>query len=62
MNFFRDRSPELLDAAGALRKWAWPVEDTGSAGHLMGTCRMAAIPGARSLTSITGRTMFQTFS
>lgn len=40
MNFFRDRSLELLDAAGAIKKWAWPVEDTGSAGHLMGTCRM----------------------
>jgi choline dehydrogenase-like flavoprotein len=44
MNFFRDRSLELLDAAGALRKWAWPVEDTGSAGHLMGTCRMGSDP------------------
>jgi choline dehydrogenase-like flavoprotein len=46
MNFFRERSLELLDAAGALRKWAWPVEDTRSAGHLMGTCRMGSDPGS----------------
>jgi choline dehydrogenase-like flavoprotein len=44
LNFFRDRSLEVLDAAGALKKWAWPVEDTGSAGHLMGTCRMGSDP------------------
>lgn len=40
MNFFRNRSMELLEAAGALQKWALPIEDTTSAGHLLGTCRM----------------------
>jgi choline dehydrogenase-like flavoprotein len=34
----------LLDAAGAGRKWALPIEDTASAGHLMGTCRMGNDP------------------
>ena len=40
MKFFSERSMELLDAAGALSKWALPIEDTTSAGHLMGTCRL----------------------
>jgi len=40
LSFFRDRSLELLDAAGAIRKWALPIADTTAAGHLMGTCRM----------------------
>ena len=44
MNFFRDRSLELLDAAGAVRKWALPIEDNTSAGHLMGTSRMGNDP------------------
>jgi len=44
LRFFRDRSLELLDAAGAGRKWALPIEDTTAAGHLMGTCRMGNDP------------------
>jgi len=44
LSFFRDRSLELLDAAGAVRKWALPIEDTTAAGHLMGTCRMGNDP------------------
>ena len=44
MNFFRERSLDLLDAAGALKKWSWPVEDAGFAAHLMGTCRMGNDP------------------
>jgi len=35
MNFFTTRSMELLDAAGAIKKWAAPVVDATSAGHLM---------------------------
>lgn len=42
MKFFTDRSMELLDAAGAIKKWAAPVGDATSAGHLMGTCRMGS--------------------
>lgn len=44
LHFFSERSLELLDAAGALKKWAWPIEDSTSAGHLMGTCRMGNDP------------------
>jgi choline dehydrogenase-like flavoprotein len=44
LDFFSQRSLELLDAAGAQKKWALPNEDTGSAAHLMGTCRMGNDP------------------
>jgi choline dehydrogenase-like flavoprotein len=44
INFFTERSMELLDAAGARKKWAAPVADATSAGHLMGTCRMGNDP------------------
>src|SRR6266576_1044453 len=44
LNLGSDRSLELLDAAGALKKWAYPVEDAAVAGHLMGTCRMGNDP------------------
>src|SRR5215467_15903220 len=44
MRFFTDRAMELLDAAGAIKKWAAPVEDVTSAGHLMGTCRIGNDP------------------
>lgn len=44
MNFFRDRSMELLEAAGAIKKWALPIGDTTAAGHLLGTCRMGNDP------------------
>jgi choline dehydrogenase-like flavoprotein len=35
---------ELLDAAGALRSWAWPVQPATSGPHLLGTCRMGDDP------------------
>ena len=44
IQFFTDRSMELLDAAGATKKWAAPVGDATAAGHLMGTCRMGNDP------------------
>jgi choline dehydrogenase-like flavoprotein len=42
--FFRERALELLDAAGAIKKWAPPVGETRSGGHLMGSCRMGNDP------------------
>ncbi len=42
--FFSDRSMELLDAAGAKKKWAFPVEEQTWANHLLGTCRMGNDP------------------
>jgi len=44
LDFFRDRCLELLEAAGALQKWAWPIGETEAAGHLLGTCRMGNDP------------------
>ena len=46
--FFRDRALDLLEAAGAKKKWGFPVEDTRRtlprASHLMGACRMGNDP------------------
>ncbi len=44
MKFMQARALELFDAAGALKKWAFPVEETNGSVHLMGTCRMGADP------------------
>lgn len=40
MAFFSDRALELLDAAGAEKKWAIEPQETTASVHLMGTCRM----------------------
>jgi choline dehydrogenase-like flavoprotein len=44
MAFFRDRALELLEAAGAIKRWGLPVEDATASVHLMGTCRMGNDP------------------
>jgi len=44
LDFFTHRSLELLDAAGATQKWAFPNEDKAAAVHLLGTCRMGNDP------------------
>ncbi len=46
MAFFSDRALELLDAAGAQKKWALEPEETTASVHLMGTCRMGNDPKA----------------
>ena len=38
--YFRDRSMDLLDAAGAVRRWPFPLERRYPVVHLLGTCRM----------------------
>jgi choline dehydrogenase-like flavoprotein len=38
--FFVDRCLELLEAAGAVKKWGLPVRETTHATGLLGTCRM----------------------
>jgi choline dehydrogenase-like flavoprotein len=48
--FLLDHAMELLEAAGAQRTWADPVEDTSFSVHLMGTCRMGNDP-ARSVVN-----------
>lgn len=44
MQFLNDRQMEILDAAGAVRKWAFPVEEITQGVHLLGTCRMGRDP------------------
>jgi choline dehydrogenase-like flavoprotein len=44
MQFLQDRGMELLEAAGAQRKWAYSVRDVTFSVHLMGTCRMGNDP------------------
>ncbi len=44
MRFFRDRALELLDAAGARKKWEIPIDEVTVSAHLMGTCRMGDDP------------------
>lgn len=46
MNFFSQRALELLEAAGALQKWAYPVDSPMIGVHLLGTCRMGNDPAA----------------
>ena len=42
--WLNQRADELLDAAGALKKWAQPIQETQFAVHLLGTCRMGNDP------------------
>jgi choline dehydrogenase-like flavoprotein len=44
MEFFRDRSVEVLEAAGATRVWAGGVNDSRGSAHNRGTCRMGNDP------------------
>jgi choline dehydrogenase-like flavoprotein len=46
MAFFSDRALELLDAAGAQKKWAIEPQEITASVHLMGTCRMGNDPKA----------------
>jgi len=43
--FFMDRNLELLEAAGAVRRWEFPLSTYYPAVHLLGTCRMRTDPG-----------------
>jgi choline dehydrogenase-like flavoprotein len=44
MEFFRQKSIEILEAAGAKKVWAPPVSDTRGGAHNRGTCRMGNDP------------------
>lgn len=44
MEFFRQKSIEILEAAGATKVWAGPVRDTRGGAHNRGTCRMGNDP------------------
>lgn len=43
-NWLNARALELLDAAGAERKWSLPIAEQQFAVHLLGTCRMGNDP------------------
>ena len=47
-NWLNARALELLDAAGATKKWSYPITEQEFAVHLLGTCRM----GNDSKTSV----------
>jgi len=42
--WLNDRGLELLDAAGAQKKWSFPIEEQQFGVHLLGTCRMGNDP------------------
>ncbi len=44
MEFFRQKSIEVLEAAGATQVWAGPVNDSRGSAHNRGTCRMGNDP------------------
>src|SRR5215210_5470256 len=44
MEFFRQKSIEILEAAGAKKVWAGPVNDSRGSAHNRGTCRMGNDP------------------
>jgi choline dehydrogenase-like flavoprotein len=46
--WFRERTLELLAAAGAIKRWSYPLDTYYPAVHLLGTCRMGNDP-ARSV-------------
>jgi choline dehydrogenase-like flavoprotein len=45
------RAYELLDAAGAVRKWSFPAQEQQFAVHLLGTCRMGNDPKTSVINS-----------
>jgi choline dehydrogenase-like flavoprotein len=42
--FLNARALEILDAAGAQKKWTYPISEQNFAVHLLGTCRMGNDP------------------
>jgi choline dehydrogenase-like flavoprotein len=42
--FLQGKALEILDAAGALKTWTWPVHAQSDGAHLLGTCRMGDDP------------------
>jgi choline dehydrogenase-like flavoprotein len=53
--WFMERNLELLDAAGAVKRWQFPLDTYYPATHLLGTCRMGNDP-ARSVVDRYHRT------
>ena len=51
VNFLNDRALELLEIAGALKKWSLPVMEQQFALSLLGTCRMGIDPKSSVINS-----------
>jgi choline dehydrogenase-like flavoprotein len=49
--WLNQRAAELLDAAGARKYWAQPIQETQFAVHLLGTCRMGNDPKTSVINS-----------
>ncbi|HEV7510513.1 MAG TPA: GMC family oxidoreductase [Candidatus Acidoferrum sp.] len=49
--WLNDRALELLDAAGAKKKWSYPITEQEFAVHLLGTCRMGNDPKTSVINS-----------
>jgi choline dehydrogenase-like flavoprotein len=49
--WLNDRALELLDAAGATKKWSYPIVEQEFAVHLLGTCRMGDDPKTSVINS-----------
>jgi choline dehydrogenase-like flavoprotein len=50
-NWLNTRALELLDAAGAVKKWSFPAQEQQFAVHLLGTCRMGNDPKTSVINS-----------
>ena len=50
-NWMSARALELLDAAGAKKKWSVPAQEQQFAVHLLGTCRMGNDPKTSVINS-----------
>ena len=49
LEFFTQKSVEILEAAGATKVWARPVRDSRGGAHNRGTCRMGNDPNTSVL-------------
>jgi choline dehydrogenase-like flavoprotein len=49
--WLNERGLEILDAAGAQKKWSFPVEEQQFGVHLLGTCRMGKDPRSSVINS-----------
>lgn len=42
--FLQEKALSILDAAGAVKSWGWPVQPAINGNHLLGTCRIGDDP------------------
>jgi choline dehydrogenase-like flavoprotein len=49
--YMNEKAMDILEAAGALQRWSFPVEEQTSGVHLLGTCRMGNDPKSSVINS-----------